>query len=333
MKISIIVPVYNSKKYLERCIDSLINQTYKNIEIIAVNDGSKDKSLQILKKYKDKIIIINQKNKGTNIARKQGVLRASGDYLMFVDSDDYLNLDAVRILVKYLEKKKYDVIKFNGIIEPTKELKNSYLIDKNKILNKKQIQELLITKKVLNNLCFSIYKADLIKKVKAFNSSISNCEDYLVNLEFYTNVDKLYMVKDVLYHYQMNIKSTTKNKNVKQIYKNFNEQLFVYSKLYDYLKLWNINTYTNQLKVTVNILDSIKTSLYNLLKYDKKNIYLDNILNSEILDYIRNNYNYKTIKKYLNKNLSYRIKNYPMIRSIYFNNRRIIAIYKYLLKG
>ena len=333
MKISIIVPVYNSSKYLERCIDSLINQTYKNTELIFINDGSTDKSLQILKKYKDKIIIINQKNKGTNLARKQGVLRASGDYVMFVDSDDYLDINAVKILVKYLEKKNCDVIKFNGIIEPTKELKNSYVIDKNKVLNKNQIYDLLINTKILNNLCFSIYKRDLIKKVKAFNESISNCEDYLVNLEFYTSVDKLYMVKDVLYHYQMNIKSTTKNKSIKRIYKYFNEQLFVYSKLYDYLKKWNINTYENRLKVTATILDSTKSSIYNLVRYDKKGIYLNNILNSEILNYIRSNYNYKTIKKYLNKNLSYRIKHYPMIKSIYFKNSRIITLYKYLLKG
>lgn len=96
IKISIIVPVYNTEKYLKKCLDSLINQTLKDIEIICINDGSPDNSLKILKEYekKDKRIkIIDQENQGVSVARNNGIKIANGEYIGFVDSDDYVDLD------------------------------------------------------------------------------------------------------------------------------------------------------------------------------------------------------------------------------------------------
>ena len=93
-KISIIVPVYNTEKFLEKCLNSLINQTLKDIEIICINDGSTDNSLQILEKFanKDKRIqIINQTNSGPSIARNIGIKKAVGEYIGFVDSDDWVD--------------------------------------------------------------------------------------------------------------------------------------------------------------------------------------------------------------------------------------------------
>lgn len=109
IKISIIVPVYNAEKTLNRCIDSLLNQTYNNIEIVAVNDGSKDKSLDLLKKYKNKIRVIDQKNAGPGAARNNGLLSATGEYVTFVDSDDELELNAIENMVNCL-KKKTDIV-------------------------------------------------------------------------------------------------------------------------------------------------------------------------------------------------------------------------------
>lgn len=336
-KVSIIVPVYNSEKYLERCIDSLINQSYHNIEIILINDGSSDNSLDILRKYSKldkRIIIINQLNQGSNIARKKGLDYSTGEYIMFVDSDDWIELDAVSVLIKLLDKLEYDVIKFNGILEPTKMLKNNYNLDiSKKELNKNEIYELLISTKVLNNLCFSIYNAKKLKKIKSFDVNISNCEDYLVNLEYYTSVDKMLMIDNILYHYQINPLSTTKNISVDKIKTNILELIFVYEKLFDYLKKWKINTYKNQVKVSFNVLDSFKYTIYNLLLYDKQLDFLNELLNNNILIYIRNNYNYSDIKLELSKKpLSYKLKHSMIIKSIYFKNYRIILLYKYLLR-
>ena len=93
-KISIIIPVYNTEQYLEQCIDSILNQTLKDIEIILINDGSTDKSYNILKKYEKKdsrIVVINQKNKGQGEARNIGIKIAKAPYIAFVDSDDFIS--------------------------------------------------------------------------------------------------------------------------------------------------------------------------------------------------------------------------------------------------
>lgn len=109
LKVSIIVPVYNSEKYLEKCLDSLINQTLNDIEIICVNDGSKDSSADVLKKYleKDKRIkIITKENEGLSAARNDGLKVASGEYIGYVDSDDWVDLDFYEKL--YNAAKKYN---------------------------------------------------------------------------------------------------------------------------------------------------------------------------------------------------------------------------------
>ena len=96
VNVSIIVPVYNVEKFLEKCLDSLINQTLKDIEIICVNDGSTDNSLNILKSFSEKdsrIIIINKQNEGPSVARNTGMKIAKGEYIGFVDSDDWVDLD------------------------------------------------------------------------------------------------------------------------------------------------------------------------------------------------------------------------------------------------
>lgn len=109
IKVSIIVPVYNVEKYLPECLDSLIAQTLKEIEIICINDGTKDNSLQILELYKikdNRIKIINQENQGLSATRNNGIKTASGEYIAFVDSDDWVDNDYFEKL--YNAAKKYD---------------------------------------------------------------------------------------------------------------------------------------------------------------------------------------------------------------------------------
>ena len=93
-KVSVIMPVYNSKNHIKDCLTSVVNQTYKNLEIIVVNDKSTDKSMKIVKKFNDKRIkIIDlKKNSGVAVARNTGIDAATGDYICFIDSDDYWNL-------------------------------------------------------------------------------------------------------------------------------------------------------------------------------------------------------------------------------------------------
>ena len=109
--ISIIVPVYNSEKYLKKCIDSLINQTKKELEIIIINDGSTDKSEEIIKEYKDKRIkYIKQQNQGIGKTRNKGIKESTGKYLMFIDSDDYIEKDTCEKMYKKAVNCNLDVV-------------------------------------------------------------------------------------------------------------------------------------------------------------------------------------------------------------------------------
>lgn len=115
-KISIIVPIYNVEKYLYKCLDSLINQTYKNIEIICINDGSLDNSQNILEEYKlkdSRIIVVQQENKGVSAARNLGLSLSTGSYVLFVDADDWLELKTCEDINNALKNNDADLINFH----------------------------------------------------------------------------------------------------------------------------------------------------------------------------------------------------------------------------
>lgn len=115
-KVSVVIPVYNVENYLRKCLDSLVNQTYKNLELICVNDGSTDGSLEILKEYANKdsrFIIINQENKGLAVARSNGIDVASGDYLSHVDSDDWVDVNYYERVVKVFAETNCDVVQLD----------------------------------------------------------------------------------------------------------------------------------------------------------------------------------------------------------------------------
>ena len=117
--VSIIIPVYNVEPYLEECILSLLNQTYVNTELLFINDASTDKSLELLEQYcliDNRISIINLKeNKGPGYARNIGIENAHGEYILFVDADDYIDIDILSNLTNYLKLKHADILIFNGV--------------------------------------------------------------------------------------------------------------------------------------------------------------------------------------------------------------------------
>ena len=117
IKVSVIIPVYNTGPYLEECLNSARNQTLKNIEIICVNDGSTDHSLDILQncaKQDNRVIVINQKNQGVSHARNVGIQHAKGKYIYFLDSDDYLAHEALDTLVNTMDAGDLEILLFNA---------------------------------------------------------------------------------------------------------------------------------------------------------------------------------------------------------------------------
>ena len=137
ISLSIIVPVYNVENYLIRCLDSLVNQTLKEIEIICINDGSKDNSLNILEEYAKKdsrIIILNQENAGLSAARNAGMEIAKGEYIGFVDSDDWVDLDFFEKLYIAAKNNDCDIAVADFIREHPTKKKKDLILQKKKFL-------------------------------------------------------------------------------------------------------------------------------------------------------------------------------------------------------
>ena len=126
--VSIIVPVYNSEKYIEKCAISLMNQTYQDLEIVLVNDGSTDSSLEICRKFADldsRFVVYDKKNEGPGFTREYGINNSKGEYLMFVDSDDYIDRNTVESMVNCMVTDNVDLVRCNVVVESKKKEKNN----------------------------------------------------------------------------------------------------------------------------------------------------------------------------------------------------------------
>lgn len=229
MKISIVIPVYNSEKYLTKCHHSLLEQTYPFIEVIYVNDGSTDSSKEILEKLISEQVnsypvfkIINQKNQGVSQARNQGISVAQGDYLLFVDSDDYVAPDFCEKMWHLVEKNEADIgicnyylVKTNGLyanhlpstIQPSqnhfKDLPAAIL----SIIGANGFKGFVWNK---------IYKASCLKEIM-FSKEIHYLEDLIFNLQLFNQVKKIVYTTESLYYYRLHEESAVQTFNEKQL--------------------------------------------------------------------------------------------------------------------
>lgn len=208
IKVSVIIPVYNVEKYLRKCLDSVINQTLKDIEIICINDFSPDNSLEILNEYakKDKRIkIINfAKNKGVSAARNAGIEKAIGEYIGFVDSDDYIDLNFYEKLYKIAVKTGAEVVKGN-VKELSDGVKRNFYSD---------LHLKIHDNKIYFHCMFAtaIYKKSFIDKHKMkFPEGCTYGEDRLLPLQASLLANKLELVDDAFYNYIRRDDSITLN--------------------------------------------------------------------------------------------------------------------------
>lgn len=195
--ITVIINVYNGKKYINKCLDCIINQTYKNLEILIINDGSTDNTLRICKSYKDKRIrIITTKNQGLSLSRNTGIDNANGEYLYFIDVDDYIELDTLEYLYKLIKKYKVKMATCKSIdiyenkkinIKETKEEieliskekmleKNLLSIDNtitiwNKLMKKELFDNIRFENRIVNDLAVT-YKLILLNENIVFSNQI-----------------------------------------------------------------------------------------------------------------------------------------------------------------
>lgn len=210
-KVSIIIPVYNTQQYLSQCLDSVLNQTLKEIEVICIDDGSTDESPKILKSYaiKDsRLKVITQKNSGAAACRNNGINAAQGEYLWFVDSDDWAETNACELAYKQAKKDNADILIFDANVW-TGECFNKYPSINRKLLP----PETLISPKDLPDEIFSIcsdvpwnklYKADFVKKHQLVFQNLSSYNDVgfvKLALVFADRISGLYKI---CYHYRDN---------------------------------------------------------------------------------------------------------------------------------
>lgn len=204
-KISIIIPVYNLENIIGKCIESVLNQTYSNTEIIIVDDGSSDNSLQNIAKYEDaynNIKVIKQKNKGVTAARLAGIKEASGEYIGFVDGDDYIDADMYELLINNMHQYKAD-ISHCGYQMEFSDGRISFFYNTGDIIvqnNEKGLLDLISGVRVEPGLCNKLYKKKLFANLQV-DESIKNNEDLLMNYYLFKNSHISVFCDVCKYHY------------------------------------------------------------------------------------------------------------------------------------
>ena len=221
-EISIIVPVYNAEKDLSRCIKSIQNQSYKDIEIILVNDGSTDKSGIICDDFAKKdsrIKVVHLENSGVSNARNVGIELSQSEYIQFVDSDDLIANNMCEILIEYIKKYNADVVMCGF----------EYTCNE-KIVKSVKYQSVILNKRDLKNNFGKLFLSGYLpipwnklyrkNKIKSyFNKEISLGEDLEFNIQFLKNTSRIICITEVLYTYSyMNVNSLSNKKNNNQLY-------------------------------------------------------------------------------------------------------------------
>ena len=209
--ISVIINVYNGEKFIKKCLDSVVNQTYKDLEIIIINDGSTDNTLKICESYNDKRIkIITIKNLGLSMSRNVGIDNAHGDYIYFVDVDDFIEIDTIEYLYNLCKNYNVDIATSKALII------ENYNIE---IKNEKEKIEIISSKEVLKDILLLKNKAVCIwnKLIKRELFDNLRFEDRIINDMAFTHkiimrVDKIVYSNQIKYYYLKNTKSITAKK-------------------------------------------------------------------------------------------------------------------------
>ena len=219
--VSVIIPVYNAEKYLKHCLDSILNQTYKNIEVICINDGSTDHSLDILEFYQkrdERIKIISQNNAGPSAARNKALDIAKGDYISFVDADDFIQNNTYEILTEcVLQPENWDIIMFGGNIVGEY---NDYITGKLDAVFKKYVDckpdEVVFEEKVARPfLWLHFIRRDLLEKPYKlrFDETLKLGEDQIFQFGYIPRAKNIMVIDQKLYNYRIE-----KNASLMQLY-------------------------------------------------------------------------------------------------------------------
>lgn len=318
MKFSIIMPAYNEENKISNAIKSILNQTYKNFELIIINDGSTDNTLKIINQYKGKNIkVINQKNLGVSAARNAGIKESQGNYILFIDADDYIDNDLLINLVKTIKNNKNHWIYFKMIKEFKNKKKYSDIYEnyQNKSLKINDCISELIISELINSPWGKVYKREIIAKNEIlFNDSLLIAEDLLFNLDYAKNVDCIYFSDIGYYHYDGNVENSI---TASLDYDKYNSLM----KFHEIIDKEEYNTYFN-----------IKPEL-NFIKFKNDYAYLRSLDSQNSSDEFKSQLNYMNQEQYdYLPNIIWKFV-YIIIRSkSTFLNKKLISIIQNIQK-
>lgn len=306
--VSIIVPVYNLENIIERCLKSIIKQTYKNIEIIIINDGSTDESENIIKRYcktDSRIIFLSKENGGQGSARNLGILKSSGEYIMFVDGDDWIELNMIEEMMKPFDKMNYDLV----VCDYCKDFENQskYFKTIERDYKDKRINLVLSA----NGPCFKIYKRTFFEN-NYFPEGII-FEDLALIPYINSLVNEYFYLEKHYYHYCLRESSTMLKKSfLKKQYDMFTALEYLSNKMNDkfeeeieflYIKHLLYLSYLRNLKFNLSETKRFRRDINNTInkKYPnwKRNKYfVSNSLKRKIITYL-NFYGFSFLVKFL----------------------------------
>lgn len=327
--ISVIVPVYNVEKYVEECIESILNQTLKNIEIIIVNDGSTDKSNELVNNLANKdnrITVINQSNKGLSMARNVGVDLAKGEYVSFIDSDDWIEKSMLEEMYKSAKNNNCDIVQCQ-----IKNIKNNIptrkLLDKSDI--KKYIKRQLIAGKLSTYAWDKIYKRKFLKDNNLYFENKPRFEDWYFIMKAVSKMSRFMAIDNQFYNYRTNEGSLSK-----RYYNNYEDLIIeLQEKKYEYMKAWEISSKEDELKSLLNLGDDILHLInyiynpqYGLSKKEK----LEKLKKISVNKFIRKNFLTYKYKMYIEERNINKVYGKIIYNGLYYKNVRLIHIIKSL---
>ena len=280
-KISVIIPIYNVEKYLKRCIESVIKQTYSDLEIILVDDGSQDGCAKICDEYKKKderIIVIHKKNGGLSDARNVGLKVATGEIISYIDSDDYLDLDMYEKMIKAMEEKNADIVVCGTNIDYEDGHTKVKCEKEEKSFNREEaLIELNSFKSFDMAVWNKLYKREVVDNIEFPVGKKS--EDYFVMYQYFARAKKVVIINQAKYHYFQRSNSISRGKNVTHDYiegsksqkeffeKNFPDLNYVGNTAYAFSYIATYNRYIkNELKMTNEMKKEFKKEVRKYLK-------------------------------------------------------------------
>ena len=297
MKFSIIIPVYNVEKYIDKCLDSISKQTYKNYEVIIVNDGTKDNSVQIIEKYikkNEKLKLLTKENGGLSDARNYGLKYATGDYLLFVDSDDYIDKNLLEKLNDILKEKEYDLIKFkiNLVDEEGKLIRKEFGIQASKEVSIKEMFE----QEFCEPAWTYCYNLNFWNKNKFKYEKRMIHEDFGLTPQIIMTSNNIYYLNYYGYNYVQRKHSIMSEKSLEKDLKK------AYDMLKQFDRLINVKYKNNDyLNVYKSFLANAVISKSNTLSGKEKKLYIKKLKERKVFDLLITDTLVRKIKKIIFK--------------------------------